>query len=219
MQEFIYLRDHTQKPTKVTCAGPFTFDSRIHPHNVYKDTIAIAEEFAHVINAELKALVEAGARFIQLDESARGNVTGAEMARLFNMATEGVEAKLALHICFGNRFGRARFKRSYSDYFPGVLEARTDQFVLEFASREMAEIEKWKEWHDGRELGAGIIDVKSFHPESPDDVAERLRTVLRYASAEKVYINPDCGFGWSPRNVAVGNYTPWSPGRRSCARN
>ena len=148
--------------------------------------------------------VEAGATFIQLDEPARGNVSGKEMARLFNMATEGVEAKRAFHICFGYRFGRARFKRSYSDYFPGVLEARTDQFVLEYASREMAEIEKWKDWHDGRELGAGIIDVKSFHPESPDDVAERLRTVLRYASPEKVYINPDCGFGWSPRNMAVG---------------
>jgi 5-methyltetrahydropteroyltriglutamate--homocysteine methyltransferase len=204
VQEFTYLRDHTQKATKVTCAGPLTFGSRIRPNNIYKDTVEIAEEFAHVINTELKALVEAGATFIQLDEPARGNVSGKEMARLFNLATEGVEAKLAFHICFGNRFGRARFKRSYSAYFPGVLEARTDQFVLEYASREMAEIEKWKEWHDGRELGAGIIDVKSFHPESPDDVAERLRTVLRYASPEKVYINPDCGFGWSPRNMAVG---------------
>jgi 5-methyltetrahydropteroyltriglutamate--homocysteine methyltransferase len=204
VQEFTYLRDHTQKATKVTCAGPLTFGSRIRPNNIYKDTVEIAEEFAHVINTELRALVEAGATFIQLDEPARGNVSGKEMARLFNLATEGVEAKLAFHICFGNRFGRARFKRCYSDYFPGVLEARTDQFVLEYASREMAEIEKWKEWHDGRELGAGIIDVKSFHPESPNDVAERLRTVLRYASPEKVYINPDCGFGWSPRNMAVG---------------
>ena len=28
--------------------------------------------------------------------------------------------------------------------------------------------------------------------------------VLRYAPPDKVYINPDCGFGWSPRNMAVG---------------
>lgn len=204
VEEFQYLMANTQKPTKVTCAGPLTFGSRIRPNNIYNNTVEIAEEFAQVINAELTRLVEVGARFIQLDEPARGNVSGAEMARLFNLATEGVEAKLAFHICFGNRFGRARFKRHYSDYFPGVLEARADQFVLEYASREMAEIEKWQEWNDGRELGAGIIDVKSFHPESPEDVAERLRTVLRYADADKVYVNPDCGFGWSPRNMAVG---------------
>lgn len=204
VEEFEYLISHTEKQTKVTCAGPLTFGSRIRPNNVYRDTVEIAEEFAGVINNELKRLVESGATFIQLDEPARGNVTGAEMARLFNIATEGVEAKLAFHICFGNRFGRARFKRCYSDYFPGALKAHADQFVLEYASREMGEIEKWQEWNDGRELGAGIVDVKSFHPESPEDVAERLRTVLKYADADKVYVNPDCGFGWSPRNMAVG---------------
>ena len=153
VEEFQYLTTHTQRPTKVTCAGPLTFGSRIRPNNIYNGTVEIAEEFAHVINAELKRLVDAGATFIQLDEPARGNVAGAEMARLFNLATEGVQAKLAFHICFGNRFGRARFKRCYADYFPGALEARADQFVLEFASREMGEIEKWKDWHDGRELG------------------------------------------------------------------
>ncbi|MGQ4810399.1 2-hydroxypropyl-CoM lyase [Candidatus Entotheonellaceae bacterium PAL068K] len=204
VQEFAYLMVHTQKPTKVTCAGPLTFGSRIRPNQIYQDVVKIAEEFAQVINTELKGLVNAGARFIQIDEPARGNVTGAEMARLFNRATEGVDAKLAFHICFGNRFGRARFKRRYSNYFPGVLEARADQFVLEFASREMAEINRWKEWNDGRELGAGIIDVKSFDPETPEEVATRLRTVLQYADADKVYVNPDCGFGWSPRTMAVG---------------
>jgi 5-methyltetrahydropteroyltriglutamate--homocysteine methyltransferase len=110
---------------------------------------------------------------------------------------------LAFHICFGNRFGRARFKRRYGDYFPGVLEARTDQFVLEFASRELAEIERWKEWDDGRELGAGVIDVKSFYPESPEDVAGRIRRVLHYVKPDKLYLNPDCGFGWSPREMCV----------------
>jgi 5-methyltetrahydropteroyltriglutamate--homocysteine methyltransferase len=200
LQEFTYLRDHTHKPTKVTCAGPLTFGSRIRPNNVYKNTVEIAEEFAHVINAELQALVEAGATFIQLDEPARGNVSGAEMARLFNLARKGLR----------------RSWRSTSVWQPlwaHPLQAQLQRllwgpsayrpFVLEYASREMAR-SKWKEWHDGRELGAGIIDVKSFHPESPEDVAERLRTVLRYASPEKVYINPDCGFGWSPRNMAVG---------------
>jgi 5-methyltetrahydropteroyltriglutamate--homocysteine methyltransferase len=188
---------------EATCAGPLTFGSRVRPGAVYKDVVEVAEEFAHVINEELKGLVAAGADFIQIDEPARGNVTGQEMARLFNLATAGVKAKLAFHICFGNRFGRARFKRSYADYFPGVLEARADQFVLEFASREMAEIERWREWDDGRELGAGVIDVKSFYPESPEDVAARIRRALQYVQPEKLYINPDCGFGWSPRGMCA----------------
>ena len=201
--EYQYLRDRTSLPTKVTCAGPLTFGSRISPAGAYGSAVEVAERFAHVINAELKDLVAAGATFLQIDEPARGSVTGREMARLFNMATEGVSAKLAYHICFGNRFGRARFKPHYSDYFPGVLEARADQFVVEFAARGMYEVERFGEWSDGRELGAGVVDVKSFHPESPEDVAERIRVVAGHVPADRLYVNPDCGFGWSPRYMAT----------------
>jgi 5-methyltetrahydropteroyltriglutamate--homocysteine methyltransferase len=166
---------------------------------MYKGVVDVAERFAEVINAELKGLVDAGADFVQIDEPARGNVSGEEMARLFNLATEGVRAKLGYHICFGNRFGRSRFDRSYAPYFPGLLKARADQFVLEFAGREMAEVELWKEYGEGRELGAGVIDVKGFSQDTPEQVAKRIRRVLTVCPAEALYVNPDCGFGWSPR--------------------
>jgi 5-methyltetrahydropteroyltriglutamate--homocysteine methyltransferase len=115
------------------------------------------------------------------------------------MATDGVKAKLGFHVCFGNRFGRSRFNRTYRPYFPGLLKARADQFVLEFAGRELSELDLWGQYGDGRELGAGVIDVKGFHPETPEDVAERIRRVLKVSKPEKLYVNPDCGFGWSPR--------------------
>ncbi|MEK7362773.1 MAG: methionine synthase [candidate division NC10 bacterium] len=199
VKEFEYLKAHTTRRTKATCAGPLTFGSRIHPGKVYKGVVDVAERFAEVINAELKGLVAAGADLIQIDEPARGNVSGEEMARLFNMATDGVKAKLGFHVCFGNRFGRSRFNRTYRPYFPGLLKARADQFVLEFTSRELSELDLWGQYGDGRELGAGVIDVKGFHPETPEDVAERIRRVLKVSKPEKLYVNPDCGFGWSPR--------------------
>ena len=147
------------------------------------------------------AQVAARADYIQIDEPARGNVSGEEMARLFNLATEGVKAKLAFHICFGNRFGRSRFDRSYRPYFPGLLKARAHQFVLEFASRELSELDLWVEYGADRELGAGIVDVKGFYPETPEDVAGRLRRVLAVCPPERLTLNPDCGFGWSPRSM------------------
>src|SRR5262249_31921735 len=143
VKEFQYLKAHTSRQVKATCAGPLTFGSRIHPGRIYKGVVDVAERFAEVINQELKGLVAAGADFIQLDEPARGNVTGQEMARLFNRATDGVKAKLAFHVCFGNRFGRSRFNRSYRPYLPGLLESRADQFVVELAGREMAELDLW----------------------------------------------------------------------------
>ena len=195
VKEFQYLKAHTTRATKATCAGPLTFGSRIHPGKMYKGVVDVAERFAEVINAELKGLVAAGADFIQLDEPARGNVSGEEMARLFNLATDGVKARLGFHICFGNRFGRSRFDRSYRPYFPGILKCRADQLVLEFAGRELSELDLCQD----RELGAGVVDVKGFYPESPEEVADRIRRVLAVCRPEKLSVNPDCGFGWSPR--------------------
>ncbi len=199
VKEYTYLKAHTTKRTKATCAGPLTFGSRIHPGKMYKGVVDVAERFAEVINEELRGLVTAGADFIQIDEPARGNVPGEEMARLFNLATEGITARLAFHVCFGNRFGRSRFDRSYRPYFPGILSARADQFVLEFAGRELSELDLWKEYGQDRELGAGVIDVKGFYPDAPEDVAKRIHRVLAVCKPERLYVNPDCGFGWSPR--------------------
>ena len=199
VKEFEYLKSHTTRHVKATCAGPLTFGSRIHPGKFYKGVVDVAERFAEVINTELKGLVAAGADFIQIDEPARGNVSGEEMARLFNAATEGVRAKLAFHVCFGNRFGRSRFPRTYAPYFPGLLAARAQQFVLEFAGRELAELDLWKRHGDGRELGAGVVDVKGFSQDTPEDVAARIRRVLEVCRPELLTLNPDCGFGWSPR--------------------
>jgi 5-methyltetrahydropteroyltriglutamate--homocysteine methyltransferase len=215
VKEFTYLKGHTTRALKATCAGPLTFGSRIHPGKLYKSVVDVAERFAEVVNAELKGLVAAGADFIQLDEPARGNVTGQEMARLFNKATEGVKARLAFHVCFGNRFGRSRFDRSYQPYFPGLLEARCDQFVLEFAGRELAEVDYVGQYaREGRELGAGVVDVKGFYPESAEDVADRIRRILKVWPADKLYVNPDCGFGWSPRAMCNGKIAALAAGAR-----
>jgi 5-methyltetrahydropteroyltriglutamate--homocysteine methyltransferase len=219
VNEFRYLKAHTARAVKATCAGPLTFGSRIRPGTVYPGVVDVAERFAEVINAELRALVAAGAEYIQIDEPARGNVSGREMARLFNRATEGVRAKLGFHICFGNRFGRSRFDRSYRPYLPGLLEARADQFVIELAGREMAELDLWAQYAgEGRELGAGVIDVKGFYPETPEDVAERIRRVLKVWPAERLVVNPDCGFGWSPRAMCNGKIAALAAGARLVRR-
>jgi 5-methyltetrahydropteroyltriglutamate--homocysteine methyltransferase len=199
VREFEFLRAHARQRLKATCAGPLTFGSRIHPGTMYRGVVEVAERFAEVVNEELRGLVAAGAELIQIDEPARGNVSGEEMARLFNMATEGVRARLAYHVCFGNRFGRSRFDRSYAPYFPGLLAARADQFVLEFAGRGMAEVDLWKTHGGGRQLGAGVVDVKGFNQDTPEQVAARIRRVLEVCPADKLWLNPDCGFGWSPR--------------------
>ena len=201
VEEFEYLKKHTDRPVKVTCPGPLTLTIHIRPKPAYKTRTELAWAFAEVINSELKALVAAGADFIQLDEPSFAIIPGAmqDWLDLYNATVEGVDAKLALHVCFGNLTSRPRGKRSYRWMFPALLDARADQLVLEFANREMSESGLWRDFAVERELGAGVIDIKSFYQETPEDVAERIRELLQYVSPEKLYVSPDCGFFQLPR--------------------
>jgi 5-methyltetrahydropteroyltriglutamate--homocysteine methyltransferase len=204
VEEFKYLKTHTSSKIKATCPGPLTLTIHIQLHDdkIYKNRLELAWEMAGTINAELKALVEAGAEFIQLDEPSFAIIPGEtrEWVRLINAALDGVDAKkLALHVCFGNLGSRPRGKRDYSPFFPALLDVKCDQFVFEFANREMKEASIYRDVGIDREFGAGVIDVKSFYVEKPEDVAERVRTMLQYVPADKLWLTPDCGFFQLPR--------------------
>jgi 5-methyltetrahydropteroyltriglutamate--homocysteine methyltransferase len=204
VEEFEYTRAHTERPIKATCPGPLTLTMHIRPRDGYRDRLELAWDFTRVINDELKSLVQRGADFIQLDEPSFAIIPGsvADWVEMYDACVEGVDAKLALHVCFGNLGSRPRGKRRYGWMFPELLEVNAEQLVLEFANREMRESDLWKEFAVEKELGAGVIDVKSFYVETPADVAERIRDLLRFVPPDKLYISPDCGFFQLPRWVS-----------------
>src|SRR5207302_1407536 len=79
-------------------------------------------DFVPAINAELRALVEVGADYIQIDEPSAAIVPGQidEYVKMFNACVEGVRARIAYHVCFGNLLSRPRGKRSYRWMFPAL---------------------------------------------------------------------------------------------------
>ena len=208
VEEFTFVRTLTKNPIKICTPGPLTLTMPITPKAGYtaEDYLALSYDIAELVNRELLQLVAAGADFIQIDEpSAAGRQPALpveETVKLFNRTIDGVKAKIALHICFGNNQGRPAMKRTYRPLFPGVLAVKADQFALEFANREMAEIDLWSEFGDDRELAAGVVDVKSMYLETPEDVAERIRVVLKHVRPEKLYLTTDCGFSASSRPIA-----------------
>ena len=75
------------------------------------------------------------------------------------------------------------------------------QVVLEFANKGLEDTARWQDWPKHLELGAGVIDVKAFKAETAEEVAERIRALLRHVPAERLWLNPDCGFWETPRWV------------------
>jgi 5-methyltetrahydropteroyltriglutamate--homocysteine methyltransferase len=205
VEEYRRVRALTDAALKVPVPGPFTLAGCIQGGEVYRDRLEITEALLPIVNAELKALAREGVGFLQLDEPSFACRPDApeQFLDLVARTVDGVQAFISMHMCFGNYRGRAVGHRSYRPLFPHLARAKVSQLALEFASREMTEVELAREIKPPMGLAVGLVDVKNTWIEPPELVAERLRLVLRYIDPERVHITPDCGFSQTARFIAM----------------
>jgi 5-methyltetrahydropteroyltriglutamate--homocysteine methyltransferase len=205
VDEYRRLRELTSAPVKVPVPGPFTLAGCIDGGAVYAGRLEVTEALIPIVNAELKACVASGVDFLQIDEPSfachpdEPDVFVDVIAR----TVAGVKAYISLHMCFGNYRARAVGWRSYAPLFPHIGRAAVNQLAMEFASREMAEIELLAHLPGKMDVAVGLIDVKNTWIEPPELVADRLHRVLRLVAPERVSVTPDCGFSQTARHVAV----------------
>jgi 5-methyltetrahydropteroyltriglutamate--homocysteine methyltransferase len=192
--DFRFTRQLTQRPVKFSFTGPFSLSRRIRDE-AYAKPGDLVRALARRLNAEARALAEAGADFLQIDEPfLAGYPEQVELAvEAVNMVVDGVAATWALHVCYGNRYARPSWEGHYDFLFPAVKAARVDQIVLEFARKGLDDLRLirqhgWDKW-----LGFGVIDVKTPQVEPAELVASRIRRALEYVPADRLMINPDCG--------------------------
>jgi 5-methyltetrahydropteroyltriglutamate--homocysteine methyltransferase len=205
VKEFRYARTRTTRPLKVTIPGPFTLAGRLVGGTVYPSRVAAAEAFIPILAAEVRALVAEGATFIQIDEPSPAihPDAPADFAALFNpvVADAPYGVRLGAHLCFGNYMGRPLAKRTYVPVIDQLSRFAVHELVLEYANREMAELEVLAGLADRFDVASGVVDVKNSYIETPDDVAERIELVLRHVPAERLSLVPDCGFSQTARGV------------------
>jgi 5-methyltetrahydropteroyltriglutamate--homocysteine methyltransferase len=204
VEEFKLARELTGKPIKATVPGPYTLLVPLKLGGGYRTRDTLLADLVAIVNAECRALVAVGADFIQIDEPHHGMYHGSahDVGQGLNRAVEGVEAKIAVHVCFGNLYGRPFSPvRDYANVFATLHELHASQIVLEFANRGLDEAARWRDFPRDKELGAGVIDVKAFRAETAEEVAARIRALLRYVAPDKLWLNPDCGFWETPRWV------------------
>jgi 5-methyltetrahydropteroyltriglutamate--homocysteine methyltransferase len=219
--EFVAARARTDRPLKVTLPGPFTVSGRLvtGDRSVYASRVDAAEAFVPILGAEIERLVAAGASIIQVDEPSPAihPDAGADFVTLFNAAVQPAvgRARLGAHLCFGNFLGRPLAPRSYRPILAAMLAFEVDELVLEFANREMSEVGILREIvESGRDVAAGVVDVKSSHVETPDEIARRAESILATGvPPERLTLVPDCGFSQTARHLAVAKLHALVDGR------
>ena len=193
---------------KASVPGPYTLSGRLVPGGPYADRHAVAEALVPGVAAELEALVRAGCAEISVDEPSMSCYAYREdtvrLVDLFNRTVAPVvgRCRLCTHLCFGNYRARAVGPRSYAPMFPAFLELDADEMHVEMASREFSELQVIERVAERMDVAVGIVDVKSYYLEPPEEVAARVRRCLRYAPAERLVFAPDCGLSQTARWAA-----------------
>jgi len=200
------LRLAPSGPTlKASVPGPYTLSGRLIPSKIYPDRYALTEALVPIVRAELEALVKAGCAEITVDEPSMSCYAYKEDTKrfvdIFNRTVAPVVGKshLSTHLCFGNFKARAVGPRQYAPMFPDFLGLDVDEIHLEMASREFSELELITELARVKNVAIGIVDVKSYYIETPQDIASRVRRCLKYAPAERLSFAPDCGLSQTAR--------------------
>lgn len=193
---------------KASVPGPYTLSGRLLPGAVYRDRWAVTEALLPIVSAELTALCDAGCTEITVDEPSMSCYAHKEDPRRFveifnrTVAAVGGRARLSTHLCFGNFKARAVGPRQYAPMFPAFLDFAVDEIHVEMASREFSELELISQVAAVRDVSVGIVDVKSYYIETPEDVAARVRRCLQHAPAERLSFAPDCGLSQTARWAA-----------------
>lgn len=225
LDEAHFLKAHTHRKTKVPIPGPYllTRSSWFEglSDKTYPTREALAEDVVRILRSEVLALRQLGIDFIQLDEPSISQIVFGDEAeqtfmcaalgsradptteldfavRLVNQTVEGIDGvRFGVHVCRGNwsRKEDVLLTGNYGPLLPWLTRMKVDQLVLEMATPRAGEIEVFKDYRNEKELGLGVVNPRSDVIEEPGEIVGRVKEVLKFFDPEKIFLNPDCGFG------------------------
>jgi len=216
-----FARRHTDLPIKVTLPGPYLLTRAMFVPELtrayYADKEALARDIVPLLRMELEELRSEGAEFVQFDEPVLTEVAfapartrtfmcAALAARsdpaeelefavsLINDVVAGFDdLRLGLHVCRGNwsRDETTLLSGSYQTLRPYLNRLQVTQLVLEYATDRAGSLVAF----DNKELGLGVVNPRTEQVETPVQIRSAVEKALGLYPPERVFLNPDCGFG------------------------
>lgn len=225
VRAFEFLKANTRAVPKVTIPAPqvvhcFTGSDKAIAESWYDDAAAFWDDLVAAYRQELAALVAAGAKYIQLDDTSiaflcdpahqetfRDMGTDPETAlrdyaRLMNQVLDGLpdDVTVTMHQCRGNREGMWAAEGGY-DFVADVMfnEIDVDGYFLEYDTPRAGSFEPLRFLPKGKMVVLGLVSSKTPVLETADALKRRIEDASRCAPIEQLALSPQCGFASSVR--------------------
>lgn len=193
--EWRFASGEATRPVKPVLMGGYTLAKlSINRQGVYRDLEALCEAVTAVVASEAKALAEAGAELIQIDEPCvlknPGELSLAAASLEAVRAAAG-SSTLALYTYFGDA----------EPLFEKLMELPADVIGLDF-TYSPGLLEAIAAKGSPKTLGLGLIDARNTRLESEEEVARLLEGILPQVATKEAYLNPSAGLEYLPREKA-----------------
>ncbi|SLN33894.1 5-methyltetrahydropteroyltriglutamate--homocysteine methyltransferase [Roseovarius litorisediminis] len=198
------------RPVKITVPGPMTI-SDTTADVFYNDPPRLARDLADALNGQIRALADAGCRYIQVDEpifARKPNEALEYGMETLERCFHGLPAEVTrvVHMCCGypsylDEKGYPKADQASYTQIAEAVDGLADQISIEDAHRHnptdlFSQFEK-------SSLIVGFVTVASSQVESVEEIRARMLEVLEYLPAERLIAAPDCGLGFLGRDLAM----------------
>ncbi|MGI9384488.1 MAG: hypothetical protein ACR2PO_15145, partial [Methyloligellaceae bacterium] len=201
----------TKNPVKITLPGPLTIADSVA--NTYYDCPkTMGAHLGEALNQEVKALADAGCRYIQVDEPVFARKPKEALEYGFDnleRTFHGVPSEVArvVHMCCGypNALDAEDYKKADSDCYLEIADAIDRSTIaevsLEDAHRhnDLSLLERFA----ATKVILGVIAIAKSRVETVEEVRDRLKAALDHIDADRLIAAPDCGLGFMTRDMAV----------------
>jgi len=237
-QDAAFLKQNAGGPWKITLPGPMSMAGGMYEPGVsdraYPTMFSLAEDLAHMINDEIRALIEEGISYVQLDSlhyvervadvTVRPRMIAAgedpeayldELIRLDNIALAGARGAgnvtVGLHMCRGNARSRWHAEGGYEPIAEKAFQQlNVDRFLLEYESDRAGGFEPLRFVPRDKMVVLGLISSKVPALEPVDLLRRRIEEATKYIPIENLAVSPQCGFA----STQLGNLLTWDEQRR-----
>jgi len=178
---------------KPVMAGAYSL-ARLSKNKHYGSRDEYRGAFADVVNEELRALADAGAETVQLDEPSLTGVNddGVDVddgIETIERSVEGVDADVIVTTYFGE----------IADAYPRLLDI-ADGVGIDLVSGE-GNLKAVEEYGADGALTVGCMNARNTRLESVDELVGTVEEVLDHAEPDTTYVSPSCGLDFLPWTV------------------
>lgn len=201
LQDYKFAAGKSAKPVKPVLPGPYTL-ARLSRDEHYRKVDDLTLALAEALNEEAKALQAENPPLIQFNEPAvtRHPEDVGMAAKAWRRLTDGLRVETAVYFYFGISDGAIGAANE-----AGFTTVGVDMTIP-------AQVELLQRGPRPQKLGAGVIDSRTTRLEPIEVIVARVREAASLVGPENLYVGPNMGLEFLPREDAQAKLARLSEG-------